>query len=73
MRTPTMRAQVAIVDIDTLARNWWVVLIRGILGIAFGLITFFAPGISLAALVLLFAAYAFTDGVFAIISALRRA
>jgi uncharacterized membrane protein HdeD (DUF308 family) len=67
-----MRVQVAIVDINTLARNWWLVLIRGILGVAFGLITFFAPGISLAALVLLFAAYAFTDGVFAMISAMRR-
>jgi uncharacterized membrane protein HdeD (DUF308 family) len=38
----------------------------------FGLVTFFAPGISLAALVLVFGAYAFADGVLAIISAIRR-
>jgi uncharacterized membrane protein HdeD (DUF308 family) len=41
-------------------------------GIVFGIITFFAPGISLAALVLLFGAYALMDGVLAIVSAVRR-
>ncbi len=40
--------------------------------IIFGLITFFAPDISLAALVLVFGAYVFADGVLAIISAIRR-
>jgi uncharacterized membrane protein HdeD (DUF308 family) len=67
-----MRAGVAIVDIDTLTRNWWVFLIRGLMGIVFGVITFFRPGLSLAALVLLFGAYAFVDGIFAIMSAIRR-
>jgi uncharacterized membrane protein HdeD (DUF308 family) len=64
--------RVPVIDLDTLARNWWLFLLRGIAGIAFGLITFFAPGISLAALVLLFGAYALADGVFAIWSAIRR-
>jgi uncharacterized membrane protein HdeD (DUF308 family) len=41
-------------------------------GILFGIITFVAPGISLAALVLLFGAYAFADGVLAIVTAVRR-
>ena len=39
-----MRAAVGIVDIDTLTRNWWVFLIRGLVGIVFGVITFFQPG-----------------------------
>lgn len=38
----------------------------------FGALTLLAPGISLVALVLLFGAYAFADGVFAIVMALRR-
>jgi uncharacterized membrane protein HdeD (DUF308 family) len=67
-----MRAADAIVDVDTLTQNWWVFLVRGIMGIIFGVITFFQPGISLAALVLLFGAYAFVDGIFAIVSAIRR-
>ncbi|HEX9455686.1 MAG TPA: HdeD family acid-resistance protein [Candidatus Binatia bacterium] len=63
--------QVAILDIDPLAQNWWVILLRGIAAIIFGLITFVAPGISLAALVLVFGAYALTDGVLAVVSAIR--
>ena len=68
----TASIAIAVVDIETLARNWWVVLLRGLAGIAFGMITFVAPGISLAALVLLFGAYAFADGVLALVSAFRR-
>jgi uncharacterized membrane protein HdeD (DUF308 family) len=62
---------IAIVDVDTLVRNWWVVVLRGVAGIIFGLITFFAPGISLAALVLVFGAYALVDGVLALVSVFR--
>jgi uncharacterized membrane protein HdeD (DUF308 family) len=64
--------RVPVVDVDSLSHNWWVIVLRGLAGMAFGLVTFFAPGISLAALVLVFGAYAFADGVLAIISAIRR-
>jgi uncharacterized membrane protein HdeD (DUF308 family) len=67
-----MRAEIAIVDMETLSHNWWAVVLRGIAGVVFGAITFLSPGISLAALVLLYGAYAFADGVLAIISAVRR-
>jgi len=60
-----------VVYVSTLARNWWAVLLRGVAGIVFGIATFFAPVISLAALVLLFGAYALVDGVLALVSALR--
>jgi uncharacterized membrane protein HdeD (DUF308 family) len=63
---------IPVVDVDSLARNWWVVFLRGLAGIIFGLITFFEPGISLAALVLLFGAYALVDGVLSIATAVRR-
>ena len=63
--------RIPILDVDMLARNWWVVLFRGLAGIIFGLITLFAPDISLTALVLVFGAYALADGVLAMISAIR--
>ncbi|HSD55073.1 MAG TPA: HdeD family acid-resistance protein [Burkholderiales bacterium] len=46
-----------------LSRNWWLLLLRGIIAILFGVLTYFQPGISLATLVLLFGAFAFADGV----------
>ena len=64
--------RVPVVDVDSLSRNWWAVSLRGLAGILFGIITFIAPGISLAAPVLLFGAYAFADGVLAIVTAIRR-
>lgn len=64
--------RIAIVDVDTLAHNWWAVMLRGVAGILFGGITVLAPHISLAVLVLVFGAYAFADGIFAIASAIQR-
>ena len=48
---------------DILSRGWWRLLLRGLAAITFGLLTLLRPGISLAALVLLFGAYALVDGV----------
>ena len=55
------------------ARNWWALALRGVLGMLFGVFTFVAPAAALAALVLLFGAYALVDGVFNIVAALRDA
>jgi len=62
------RSLIAGVDVDTLVRNWWVVVLRGVARILFGLTTFFAPGISLAVLVLFYGAYALVDGILALVS-----
>ena len=48
------------------ARNWWVLLIRGIMGALFGIIAFALPGLTLVTLVLLYGAYALADGVTAL-------
>ena len=50
-----------------LARNWWVFLLRGLAAIAFGVLAFVWPAITLATLVLLFGIYAFADGILAIV------
>lgn len=58
---------------DLLARNWWAVALRGVVGIIFGIAAFVVPGITLLTLVLLFAAYLLADGVLAIVAAVRAA
>jgi uncharacterized membrane protein HdeD (DUF308 family) len=56
-----------------LAKNWWAFALRGMLGILFGVIAFTLPGVTMLSLVIVFAAYAILDGVFAIVAALRAA
>ena len=58
---------------EALARNWWVIAIRGLLGIAFGIIALLQPFAAILAFVLVFAAYAVVDGIFAIVAAVRAA
>jgi len=59
--------------IMVLARNWWALALRGVFAIAFGVIAFILPGVTLAALVLLFGVYALVDGVLAIVAGVRAA
>jgi uncharacterized membrane protein HdeD (DUF308 family) len=54
-----------------LAVNWWSLVLRGLLGIVIGVVTFFWPGITLTALVFLFAGYALVDGVLSTAGALH--
>jgi uncharacterized membrane protein HdeD (DUF308 family) len=52
--------------VGTLADNWWLLLLRGLAAIAFGVIAFFWPGITLVALTYLWGAYAIADGIIAL-------
>ncbi len=52
-----------------LIRNWWVVALRGIFAIVFGILAFLWPAIALATLILLFGIYALADGICAVITA----
>jgi uncharacterized membrane protein HdeD (DUF308 family) len=60
------------VDAAALAQNWWIVALRGVAAVLFGVLAALMPGITLFALVLLFGSYALIDGGFAIIAASRR-
>jgi uncharacterized membrane protein HdeD (DUF308 family) len=51
--------------------HWWALAIRGVIAILFGLAALLRPDIALAALILLFGAYALVDGVFAIVGVFR--
>jgi len=53
---------------NELARNWWLLALRGVLGILFGIGAFVWPGATLAALVIVFGAYVFVDGIFAVVA-----
>lgn len=53
-----------------LHRTWWVLLLRGLAAIAFGILTWVLPGISLGALVLLFGAYSMADGILGVWTAI---
>lgn len=56
-----------------LARNWWLVALRGLLALLFGIVAFVAPGAFVLSLVLFFAAYMLVDGLFGIVAAVRAA
>jgi uncharacterized membrane protein HdeD (DUF308 family) len=51
--------------------TWWIVAIRGLLAILFGIMALVWPKITILALVILFGAYAIVNGVFALIAAFR--
>jgi len=50
---------------DLLSRSWKFLLLRGIAAIAFGVLTWMRPGISVLALMVVFGFYALADGVMA--------
>jgi uncharacterized membrane protein HdeD (DUF308 family) len=54
-----------------LHRTWWVLLLRGLVAIAFGVLTFAQPGVSLVALMLTFGAFTFADGILGMYAAIR--
>ena len=52
------------------SRYWWVLVARGAIAILFGVLAFLVPAAALAALILVFGAYVFADGVFALAAAI---
>ena len=58
--------------LQELTRRWWLLLLRGIAAIAFGVLAFMWPGITLLTLVILYGAFMLVDGVIALAAAVGR-
>lgn len=52
--------------LQAMAERWWLVLLRGIAAILFGILAFGWPGLTLVALTLVWGAYAIVDGALAL-------
>jgi uncharacterized membrane protein HdeD (DUF308 family) len=55
------------------ARVWWLMALRGLAGIVFGLFAIFMPGVAIATMLFIFAAYMLVDGIFALAAAITAA
>ncbi len=53
--------------------RWWALVMRGLAGIAFGVLAFARPSFSLLALVIVWGAYAIVDGAFGLVLSIRGA
>jgi uncharacterized membrane protein HdeD (DUF308 family) len=82
MATPTRTGRTGFFTADpaasdamsaVLAQNWWLIALRGVFAILFGIIAFAAPGAVMLTLALFFAAYLLVDGVIGIAAAVRAA
>ena len=55
----------------SLSRNWWTFVLRGVLALIIAVLAFVMPAESPLALTLVFGAFAFADGVFGLVAAIR--
>jgi uncharacterized membrane protein HdeD (DUF308 family) len=56
---------------DLLSISWWVLALRGVIALLFGILAFLSSGLTLLGLMALFAAYAFLGGIVSVIGALQ--
>lgn len=57
--------------LDVLTRNWWVLLVRGLCAVVFGVMAFAWPISAVVVLALIYGAYALLDGIAALVFAIR--
>jgi uncharacterized membrane protein HdeD (DUF308 family) len=55
---------------EVLSEKWWVLLLRGLIAVVFAVMIWLQPAISLKALIILFGAFAFADGLLGVWTAL---
>lgn len=57
--------------LHALAKNWWLILLRGLCAIVFGVLALVWPGVTVMTLVIMYGAFALIDGVLALIAAIK--
>jgi uncharacterized membrane protein HdeD (DUF308 family) len=57
--------------VRTMSDHWWVVLLRGVLAILFGVLAFAWPGLTVVILVTIWGIYALIDGIFGVVAGIR--
>lgn len=57
--------------IGLISRNWWMLALRGLVAVLFGVFAFAWPKMALLTLVMLFGTYALVDGILALVTAFR--
>ena len=58
------------VMVHALAKNWWMLLLRGVAAITFGVLAFAWPGMTILTLIMFYGAFALIDGVLAVVAAI---
>jgi uncharacterized membrane protein HdeD (DUF308 family) len=67
---PTNMLAVNSANVGLFAGRWWAVLLRGVVALVFGALSFSWPAVTLDILVLLFGCYALLDGGFSLVAAI---
>lgn len=57
--------------LKTFLNNWWLLVLKGVLLIVFGIIAMLNPGVTFTVMLIWFSAYLIIDGIFSLISVFR--
>src|SRR5437588_7460703 len=69
--TDNMKTSDAVTVVHTLQLNWWVLALRGLVAVLFGILAFMWPGATLITLVWLFGAFALVNGILSLVLAAK--